>query len=84
MQRKNCTAFLTDKSVANWTCGLAHLVSYMTSKLTTPKFSGFPMNNGNSPLEYLAAFAITFVAGMLSAVTLAVVVKRRNAADRRH
>jgi hypothetical protein len=36
------------------------------------------MNQSTSPLEYLAAFAITFAAGMLSAVVLSVLGRRRS------
>ena len=36
------------------------------------------MNKGNSPLEYLAAFAITFVAGMLATGVLGLIGRRRS------
>ncbi|WP_341677126.1 hypothetical protein [Niveibacterium sp. SC-1] len=32
--------------------------------------------NANSPLEYLAAFALTFAAGMLSAAAVSTTIKR--------
>lgn len=37
---------------------------------------GALMNQTNSPLEYLAAFAIAFAAGALSSIALAAYVRR--------